>query len=120
MEERGEAGHVLFIDASERYEAGKNQNILPDETITDIIELYNKFRAGKLDKGVVEDKFAYVATFTEIAENEFNLNIPRYVDTFEEEEPVDMEATKARIAKLEAELEEVQGKMNDYLKELNL
>ena len=71
-------------------------------------------------QGIVEDKFAYVATFDEIEENEFNLNIPRYVDTFEEEAPVDMKATKKRIEKLEKKLSKVQGKMNDYLKELNL
>ncbi|MEL7160119.1 MAG: type I restriction-modification system subunit M [Bacteroidota bacterium] len=111
---------VLFIDASERYEAGKNQNILPDNTIKHIIALYEQFRAGTQVQGIVEDKFAYIASFEEIAENEFNLNIPRYVDTFEEEEPVDMKATKKRIEKLEKKLTKVQKKMNDYLKELNL
>lgn len=112
--------NVLFIDASERYEAGKNQNILPDKTIEHIVNLYEKFRAGTLVQGTVEDKFAFVATFDEIAENEFNLNIPRYVDTFEEEAPVDMKATKKRIDKLEKKLAKVQGKMDSYLKELNL
>lgn len=112
--------NVLFIDASERYEASKNQNILPDNTIEHIVNLYEKFRAGTLVQGTVEDKFAYVATFDEIAENEFNLNIPRYVDTFEEEAPVDMKATKKRIDKLEKKLAKVQGKMDSYLKELNL
>jgi type I restriction enzyme M protein len=117
---RKENTDVLFIDASERYEAGKNQNILPDETISHIVELYEQFRAGTQVQGIVEDKFAYVASFDEIAENEFNLNIPRYVDTFEEEEAVDMKATKKRIEKLEKKLGKVQAKMNNYLKELNL
>ena len=117
---RKDTTDVLFVDASERYEAGKNQNILPDATINDIVQLYEQFRAGTLVQGEVEAKFAYVATFDEIAENEFNLNIPRYVDTFEEEEPVDMAATKERIAALEKELAAVQGKMNEYLKELKL
>jgi type I restriction enzyme M protein len=112
--------NVLFVDASERYEAGKNQNILPESTIEEIVATYEKFRAGEFEAGVVEDKFSYVATFEEIAENEFNLNIPRYVDTFEEEEPVDMEATKQKIARLETELAEVRQEMNKYLKELNL
>lgn len=117
---RKENTDVLFIDASERYEAGKNQNILPDNTINHIVKMYVQFKAGKLAQGIVEDKFSYVATFEEIEENEFNLNIPRYVDTFEEEEPVDMKATKKRIEKLEKKLSKVQKKMNDYLKELNL
>jgi type I restriction enzyme M protein len=112
--------NVLFIDASERYEAGKNQNILPDNTIDHIVEMYERFKTGKLAQGIVEEKFSYVATFEEIEENEFNLNIPRYVDTFEEEEPVDMKDTKKRIEKLEKKLTKVQQKMNDYLKELNL
>jgi type I restriction enzyme M protein len=112
--------NVLFIDASERYEAGKNQNILPDNTIDHIVEMYERFKTGKLAQGIVEEKFSYVATFEEIEENEFNLNIPRYVDTFEEEEAVDMKATKKRIEKLEKKLGKVQAKMNNYLKELNL
>jgi type I restriction enzyme M protein len=112
--------NVLFIDASERYEAGKNQNILPDNTIDHIVKMYERFKAGKLAQGIVEEKFSYVATFDEIEENEFNLNIPRYVDTFEEEEAVDMKDTKKRIEKLEKKLTKVQQKMNDYLKELNL
>jgi type I restriction enzyme M protein len=68
--------NVLFIDASERYEAGKNQNILPDNTIDHIVEMYERFKTGKLAQGIVEEKFSYVATFDEIEENEFNLNIP--------------------------------------------
>jgi type I restriction enzyme M protein len=112
--------NVLFVDASERYEGGKNQNILPESTIEEIVATYEKFRAGEFGAGVVEDKFSYVATFEEIAENEFNLNIPRYVDTFEEEEPVDMEATKQEIVRLEAELAEVRKEMDSYLRELNL
>ena len=122
---------VLFIDASERYEAGKNQNILAMETIEHIVKTYEDFRArtrvpGKGEEqsgfapGVVEDKFAYVATREEIAENEYNLNIPRYVDTFEEEAPVDMAATRAEIERLEGELAAVQRKMAGYLEELNL
>ncbi|NJC28193.1 type I restriction-modification system subunit M [Neolewinella antarctica] len=111
---------VLFIDASEGYEAGKNQNLLPDVEIDNITVTYDSFRAGHLDAGLVEDKFAYVATFAEIAENEFNLNIPRYVDTFEEAAPVDLVAVRAEIAELELARTRVRGELDGYLAELGL
>ena len=66
------------------------------------------------------DKFAHVATLDEIKENEYNLNIPRYVDTFEEEEPVDMDAVKENIANIKIELAEVEVKMEKQLEELGL
>jgi type I restriction enzyme M protein len=75
--------------------------------------------AGKLQPGVVEDKYSYVATFNEIQENDFNLNIPRYVDTFEEEAEVDIDAVQKEIDKLEDELVQVQAEINKYLKELS-
>ena len=68
--------------------------------------------------GIVEEKFSYIATPDEIKENDFNLNIPRYVDTFEEEEEVDIMAVQKEIEKLEGELKTVQIQMNKYLKEL--
>ena len=68
----------------------------------------------------MEDKFSYVATFEEIKENEFNLNIPRYVDTFEEEAEVDIAAVQKEIDKLEEELATVQNEMKKYLKELGV
>ena len=61
-----------------------------------------------------------MASFDEIKENDFNLNIPRYVDTFEEEELVDIDAVQRNIATIEAELAEVQAQMKGYLKELGL
>jgi type I restriction enzyme M protein len=64
------------------------------------------------------EKYAYRATVDEIKENDYNLNIPRYVDTFEEEETVDIKATQKEIEKLEGELVEVRKEMNKYLKEL--
>ena len=67
-----------------------------------------------------EDKYSYVATLDEIKENEFNLNIPRYVDTFEEEELIDIEEVKLNIANIESELAEVQAQMKKYLEELGL
>lgn len=105
---------VLFIDASGEgnYEKGKNQNKLREQDIQKIVETY--------EKRETIDKYSYVATLDEIKENDYNLNIPRYVDTFEEEEPVDMEAVKQNIADIKKELEEVEAQMEQYLKELGL
>ena len=105
---------VLFIDASGdgNYEKGKNQNILRDEDIAKIV--------GTYDARQSVDKYAYVASFDEIKENDFNLNIPRYVDTFEEEELVDIDEVKQNIASIEAELAEVQAQMKKYLEEFGL
>lgn len=105
---------VLFIDASgeEHYEKGKNQNKLREQDIEKIVETY--------EKRETIDKFSYVASYEEIKENDYNLNIPRYVDTFEEEEPVDMEAVKRNIAEIKKEIQEVEAQMEKYLKELGL
>lgn len=105
---------VLFIDASGKgnYEKGKNQNLLRDCDIEKIVETYKK-------REVIE-KYSYLATQEEIKENDYNLNIPRYVDTFEEEERIDIDEVKANIANLETEIAEVQAKMNEYLKELGI
>ncbi|MFZ2864512.1 MAG: type I restriction-modification system subunit M [Ignavibacteriaceae bacterium] len=110
--------NVLFIDASQHYESAKNQNKLREQDIEHIVKTYRDFNAGKLKPGVVEDKFSYVATFEEIKENEFNLNIPRYVDTFEEEPEVDIDAVQDEIGKLEDELKVIQKEIQEHLKEL--
>ncbi|MFA5650031.1 MAG: N-6 DNA methylase [Proteiniphilum sp.] len=110
--------NVLFIDASRQYESGKNQNKLRPEDIEHIVDTYRDFVDGRLGAGVAEDKYAYVATPNEIEENDYNLNIPRYVGTFEEEEEIDIQAVQQEIDSLEKELEEVQAKMKMYLKEL--
>lgn len=112
--------NVLFIDASQRYESGKNQNKLREKDINDIVDTYRKFNKGELKAGVVEEKYSYVATFDEIKENDFNLNIPRYVDTFEEEAEIDIAAVQKEIYKLEKELASVQIEMAKYLKELGI
>jgi type I restriction enzyme M protein len=101
---------VMFIDASREYEDGTNQNRLGDQHIEEIIKAY------KARENV--DKYAYVADFDEIEENHFNLNIPRYVDTFEEEEEIDILAVQDEINKLDAELAQVEKQMAGYLKEL--
>ena len=103
---------VLFIDASKEFTKDKNQNILGKEHISTILKTYK-------NKTTI-DKYSYLASFDEIKENEFNLNIPRYVDTFEEDEIVDIEATKNNIEKIENELIKVKSKMSGYLKELGL
>ncbi len=111
---------VLFIDASSNkyYVSGKNQNILNDYAMTHIVETYRNFAAGELKAGVAEDKFAYVATRAEIEENDYNLNIPRYVDTYEEEEQIDIMAVQFEIDTLEKELADVKAKMKGYLSEI--
>lgn len=115
---KGDNTHVLFVDASQRYEAGKNQNKLRETDIDHIVETYRRFNAGELSAGVAEEKYSYVATLGEIKGNEYNLNIPRYVDTFEEEEDIDVQAVQQDITRLEDELTTVQQEMKKYLQEL--
>ncbi|GAB2323714.1 type I restriction-modification system subunit M [Alkalibacterium sp. m-11] len=105
---------VLFIDASadEYFEKGKNQNKLREEDIQRIVDTYDKFDTI--------DKYSYVASRDEIKENDYNLNIPRYVDTFEEEEPVDMTEVKQNIQEIKSEIAEVEKQMEAYLEELGL
>ncbi|WP_419629416.1 type I restriction-modification system subunit M [Thiolapillus sp.] len=101
---------VLFIDASREYADGKNQNVLRAEDIQKIIDTCHKRESV--------DKYAYLTSPEEIAENDFNLNIPRYVDTFEEEEEIDLMAVRAERKKLKAELATLEEEMEGYLKEL--
>ena len=101
---------VLFIDAGREFEQGTNQNRLGEQDIEKIVDTFQK-------KATI-DKYAYFATFAEIEENEFNLNIPRYVDTFEEEEGIDITAVQQEIEQIETELGKTQEKMKGYLKEL--
>ncbi|QKS69717.1 type I restriction-modification system subunit M [Paenalkalicoccus suaedae] len=91
---------VLFIDASREFIKGKNQNKLTKENIEKIVDTYNK------REGV--EKYAHLATFEEIKENDYNLNIPRYVDTFEEEAPVDMKAVGTEIKDIQQSKKELQ------------
>jgi len=102
--------NVIFIDASRDYQNDKNQNRLRQSDIDKIVATYQARETV--------DKYAYLATFEEIKDNDFNLNIPRYVDTFEEEQEIDIEAVQAEIIQLENELVEVKQEMAGYLKEL--
>ncbi len=111
---------VLFIDASQHYESVKNQNKLREADIERIVSTYRNFSAGKVKAGIVQEKFSFAATFDEIRENDFNLNIPRYVDTFVEEPEVDIAKVQKEIIDIERELVEVQNEMKKYLTELNI
>lgn len=104
--------NILFIDASKEFEAGKNQNRLRDEDVDKIIETYK-------NREEIE-KYSHVATLQEVEENEYNLNIPRYVDTFEEEEEIDIKKVQQELKEIDKQIEEVDKELNVYLKELGL
>ena len=103
-------GDVLFIDASREYEQETNRSKLRPQDIDKIVETYRKRKEI--------EKYSRAAPFAEIQENEFNLNIPRYVDTFEPEPEIDIPAVQKEIAGLEKKLESIRAKMDSYLKEL--
>src|SRR5215470_140137 len=103
---------VLFIDGSREYEETKKENKLRPQDVEKIVATYKKFETV--------EKYAYRATYEQIKENDFNLNIPRYVDRFEEEEEVDIRATEEEIERLEAELAEVRREIKRHLEELGL
>ncbi|MDO4570570.1 MAG: type I restriction-modification system subunit M [Planctomycetia bacterium] len=110
---------ILFIDASGqdengnlRYEKDKNQNKLGSQHVTDIVDAYRNRRDVP--------RFSHVAPLSEIQENEYNLNIPRYVDTFEPEELINIDEVQANIARIKNELAEVEEQMEGFLKKLGL
>ena len=104
--------NILFIDASKEFEKVKTQNKLRPEHIQKIIDTYR-------NRTEIE-KYSHCATLKEIAENDYNLNIPRYVDTFEEEEEIDIQAVMAEIKELEAKRTELDAQIEVYLKELGI
>jgi type I restriction enzyme M protein len=103
---------VLFIDASSEFEKGKNQYLLSDEHVEKIIATF-------LSRGTI-DKYSYAAALEEIKENDYNLNIPRYVDTFEEEEPIDLQVVAQRLQEIDDEIAEVDHELQKYFKELGV
>ena len=109
---RKEDDNILFIDASKEFEKVKTQNKLREEHIRKIVETYR-------DRKEIE-KYSHCATLQEIADNDYNLNIPRYVDTFEEEEPIDIKAVMAEIKKLEAKRADLDKEIEGYLRELGI
>ncbi len=104
--------HVLFIDASREYEDGKRQNHLRDQDIERVIATFKEFAEV--------EKYSHRATLDQIKGAEFNLNIPRYVDTFEEEEEIDVAVVQREIEQIESELAETKQKLQGYLNELGL
>lgn len=109
---REQNDNVLFIDSSAHFEKVKNQNVLRAEDIDKLISTYRERTA--------EDKYSYLATLAEIAENDYNLNIPRYVDTFEEEEPIDLTAVSTQLQDLEKELQSTDTEIAQYCTELGI
>lgn len=103
---------VLFIDASREFVEGTNQNRLSTEQVKKIVGTYQAFKTA--------DKYAYRATRKELSENDFNLNIPRYVDTFEAENEIDISKVQAEISRLDSELIAVQREIATHLKELGI
>jgi len=103
---------ILFIDASQHFEKVKTQNVLQDEHIAAIVETYRNRET--------KDKYSYVATLDEVKENDYNLNIPRYVDTFEEEDPVDLKAVSQELKALEADITKTDATIADFCKQLNI
>jgi len=104
--------HILFIDASKEFEKVKNQNMLREDHINKIVETYR-------NRTVIE-KYSHLATLQEVADNDYNLNIPRYVDTFEAEEEIDIQAVMQEIKSLEAKRAALDKEIDVYFKELGL
>lgn len=105
-------GNILFIDASNSFEKDGNKNKLTNDHIDTIIDTYRERKTI--------DKYSYVAKLDEVAENDYNLNIPRYVDTFEEEEPVNLEVVSKQLQELETEIAETDDTIASFCAELNI
>lgn len=103
---------VLFIDASRHFEKGKNQNHLRESDIDKIVETYHERKT--------EDKYSHNASLAEIKENDYNLNIPRYVDTFAEEEPIDLTQVTAELKKLRSQEAEIDAHIAAFTQELGI
>lgn len=103
---------VLFIDASKDFEKGKNQNILRDQDIDKIINTYKKRQDV--------DKYAHLATMDEIKGNEYNLNIPRYVDTFEEEAPIDIVALSKEMQDVDKQIAQSEADFLSLVDDLDV
>jgi type I restriction enzyme M protein len=110
--QREHSGNILFIDASQHFEKVRTQSNLREENIQMIVSTYRDRKASC--------KYSYVAGLEEVRENGFNLNIPRYVDTFEEEEPVDLKAVAMELHNLDNEIKEVDRTINDFCDQLEI
>ncbi|MEH1007460.1 type I restriction-modification system subunit M [Winogradskyella sp. ECml5-4] len=103
---------ILFIDASADFEKVKTQNMLSEANMDKIVTTYRERKT--------EDKYSYVAPLSEVVENDYNLNIPRYVDTFEEEEQIDIDSVATEIQTLDIDLEENEALITSFCEELNI
>ncbi|MFP4539567.1 MAG: type I restriction-modification system subunit M [Candidatus Paceibacterota bacterium] len=103
---------VLFIDASKEFEKSRNQNFLTDENVEKIFKTYQERRDV--------EKYAHCAPLDEIRENDYNLNIPRYVDTFEEEEPIDLDEVAQELKEVKSKEKELQDKITGFCEELGI
>ena len=104
--------NILFVDASQHFEKVGNQNKLTDEHVEKIIDTYQR-------RQIVE-KYAYVASFNEVVDNDYNLNIPRYVDTFEEEVAVDINAVAKELNHLETKMQDTDRTIAGFCQELEI
>ncbi len=106
--------NVIFIDASgeENFKKEGNQNVLEDKDVDRIVNAYRN--------RVEEERYSHIATLAEIAENDYNLNIPRYVDRFVEEEDIDLEEVTTAIKQTREELNDVYAEIADYCQQLNI
>jgi type I restriction enzyme M protein len=109
---RNDNQNVLFIDASQHFEKVKTQNVLRLEDISKIVATYENRNS--------EDKYSHLAPLTEIAENEYNLNIPRYVDTFEEEDAVDLAAITKELREVAEQSRSTDATIEAFCKELGI
>lgn len=115
------ANKVLFIDASQHFEKVKTQNVLRKEDIDKIITTYENYSmAEALDAGEFEEKYSYVATLAELAENDYNLNIPRYVDTFEEEEEIDLNEVSKELRSVDQSIKATDKTIAAFCNELGI
>ena len=103
---------VLFIDASAHFEKAKNQNYLREQDIEKIVTTY--------EQRLEEDKYSYSASLEEIEENDYNLNIPRYVDTFEEEEEIDLNAVALELRQIDKDMVAIDRELLDFCDELGI
>lgn len=108
--EEHKKGKVFFLNGANDYQDGKNQNVLRDQDIEKIVSAYDKWEE--------QEKYCRVVLLGEIKENEYNLNIARYINTTEAEEHIDVEDAIAKLRQLEQKREEIEVTMYSYLKEL--
>jgi type I restriction enzyme M protein len=107
---REQPENILFIDASQHFEKIKTQNYLRDEDVDRIVDTFAK--------RITIEKYSYVASMDKVRENDYNLNIPRYVDTFKEEEPVDITVVASELKALETEMNTTDENITGFCNEL--